>query len=646
MCFILRKIMKYIKLLVSMFMLISINVYAEKIPFTDIISLPDTDDVVLSPDGKHIAFTSKVDTETHQGILVVLFNTETNKSKNLIFSNNEKYTISNIFWGSDDVLLIKARFPSSKRGTLVTETRLLKLDINTKKLSGVLSKSFLKRLHYISNVLTDVIDLLPEDEDHILMGINYLGQFNGKGIVKVAITEEGSTSIYQHPREFVSRWLTDSKHNARIAVSLEEAVYTVFEKLPNGEMRTLWQFEAFSKQQVWPRGFGADHNILYVKALHNDKNAIFTVDLTDPKLTKKLVFNHKRRDVSGRLRRNKETNEFVGIGYHYWQEDYKAFVKALDTALPNTKNLLLDKSKDGNKYILFASNDNEPGVYYIGDRKNSRIEFLAAKYNKLTPDVLSEKEKISYKARDGLKIHGYLTYPKGAKKESLPVIIFPHGGPISFDGSGFDYWTQFFANKGYAVLQMNFRGSSGYGHDFMQQGLAAWGQAMQDDVEDGARWLIKEGIANKDKMCIAGASYGGYAALMGAVKTPELYQCVISFAGVTDVQAIVLNSQKYMNHEVVEKQVGDQYFKLRDNSPILHADKIKAPVLLIHGTEDRIVRVDHSEEMYDELESEDKNVQFVPIENADHYLSNNKHRLQTFRAMDKFLDKYLPVKSE
>ncbi len=178
--------------------------------------------------------------------------------------------------------------------------------------------------------------------------------------------------------------------------------------------------------------------------------------------------------------------------------------------------------------------------------------------------------------------------------------------------------------------KMNFRGSSGYGFDFMQQGLAAWGQAMQDDVEDGTRWLIKEGIANKDKICIIGASYGGYAALMGAIKTPELYQCVVSFAGVTDVEALVKAHRSYTNYDIVKKQIGDDFSKLWDVSPQKHADKIKAPVLLIHGTKDRVVRVEQSEDMFDELEDEDKQVEYLEIEKADHYLSNNEHRLQTF----------------
>jgi len=271
------------------------------------------------------------------------------------------------------------------------------------------------------------------------------------------------------------------------------------------------------------------------------------------------------------------------------------------------------------------------------------LKIIAYKYSKLAPDLLSKKEKVSYKARDGLAIEGYLTLPKGDKTENLPTIIFPHGGPISYDGSGFDYWTQYFANKGYAVFQMNFRGSSGYGHDFMKQGIASWGQAMQDDVEDGTRWLINEGIADKGKVCIIGASYGGYAALMGGVKTPDLYQCIVSFAGVSDVEQLVKSHRRYTNYDIVKKQIGSDYDKLWDASPLKHAKKITKPVLLIHGSKDRVVDHDHSEDMYSKLKRKKKTVKYIELEGADHYLSNNGHRLETFNAIDQFLDKYLPV---
>lgn len=613
-----------------------------KLVLEDIVSVPDVVDIALSPDGNHIAYSMRLETKTHQGILVLLHNSETGEGKQLAFSDNEKYVITNILWGNNKKIIIKAKFPASRYGTPTTETRLLTIDINTGKMNSLLPRSFFKKMHYVPNILSTIVDILPEDDDHILLSFAGFNDGIAHAVVKAKLTDKGTTRVIQKAKKNIIDWTTDAKHNVRIGIDRDETTYTIYEKTEDG-FRKLWRFEAFSKEQVWPRGFGADNNVLYVEALYQGKDAIYKVDLTDPKLEKELVFHHESYDVSGGLRRSKETNEFVGVGYHYWDKKYKNFIESIDNAMPDTDNLLLDKSKDGNKYVLFSSSDNESGMYLIGDRKKKVLDIFAYKYEKLAPELLSKKEHVSYQARDDLTIEGYLTLPRGDKKEQLPTIIFPHGGPISYDGSGFDYWTQFFANKGYAVLQMNFRGSSGYGHDFMQQGLASWGQAMQDDVEDGTRWLIKEGIANPNKICIIGASYGGYAALMGTVKTPDLYQCAVSFAGVSDVEALVKSHRKYTNYDIVKKQIGDDFSKLWDVSPQKHADKIKVPVLLIHGTKDRVVRLSQSEDMFDELEDEDKVVQYLEIENADHYLSNNEHRLQTFTAMDKFLDKYLPV---
>ncbi|MGJ8692887.1 MAG: alpha/beta hydrolase family protein [Thalassotalea sp.] len=635
------KILSFIFLMLSSFIAYSSDI---KLSYQDIVSIPDVSNVALSPNGRYVAYMIKVDAKEKQGVLVLMMDTKDNSKKQLAFSENEKYVITSILWGNNDVLLMKAKFPAMRHGTPTTETRLLRVDVKTAEMEPVFPRRLSNKMLYLSNILSNIVDILPEDDNHILMQFSGFVHGSATAVVRVPITDKGKRAkIIQKPRSYVDDWLTDEDSNVRIGIRRDETTYRIIEKELDGGIKTLWEFEAFSREQVWPLGFDADNKTLFVEALHQGKDAIFKVDLSDPKLTKKLVHFDENYDVSNRLRRSPITKEVIGVGDHYWHQEYKNFIESIDKALPDTTNRLIDYSDDGNSYILFASSDNEPGMYLIGNKKEKSLEVLAYRYRKLHPELLAKKEKVSYQARDGLKIEGYLTKPIGAKKENLATIIFPHGGPISYDGKGFDYWTQFFANKGYAVLQMNFRGSSGYGYDFMKQGLGAWGQAMQDDVEDGTRWLIKEGIADKNKICIIGASYGGYAALMGTIKTPDLYQCAVSFAGVTDVEALVKSRRRFTHFEIVKKQIGDDYDKLWQVSPLKHAEKVNTPVLLIHGTKDRVVRVSQSEDMFDELEDEDKVVQYVEIDEADHYLSNNEHRLQTFTAMNQFLDKYLPI---
>lgn len=249
---------------------------------------------------------------------------------------------------------------------------------------------------------------------------------------------------------------------------------------------------------------------------------------------------------------------------------------------------------------------------------------------------------VKYKARDGLEIEAYLTKPVNSKENSrLPAIILPHGGPMARDYSGFDYWAELFANRGYVVFQPNFRGSSGYGYDFEMAAVQGWGKAMQDDLEDAAHWLNEQNIIDEKRVCIAGASYGGYAALMASVKHADTFQCAASFAGVSDIELIVSKARYFTNKEVVRKQFGTDSDELEAVSPVNFAKKINIPILLIHGTDDKVVPVIHSREMADELEDFDKDVKYVEIEGANHHLSVQKHRMQTLEAMLAFFDKHL-----
>lgn len=625
--------------------LLVINAHAKPLPVEAFASLPDVSSVALSPDGSKIISLVKVETEKLSGKMINLYDVETKQSKPIVFSDNQKYVVTGVYWANNDYVLVNAKFPAIRYGTPVIETRLLKVDVNSGKVSSLLPKSFVKRLNFVPNILSNVIDLMPHDDNHILMSIAGLGSDASKSVIKVGLSGKGRVRVVQKHRSNVVDWLTDYQSNVRIGIKRKDSTYTIFEYSgKDRKRRDLWQFEAFSEQSVWPLTFDKDPNILYVKALHNGKDAIYKVDLAKAGLQKELVYFDDDYDVSGRLRRSPKTGEIIGIGSHFWHPAYKKLQAGIDHVLPDTNNYLFSMSDDESRYMLLTTDDTEPGMYLIGDRKAKTVKYIAARYSALTPKVLADKKSINYQARDGLAIEGFLTLPKDSDGKNLPTIVFPHGGPISYDNDGFDYWTQFLANRGYAVLQMNFRGSSGYGYDFMKQGLQSWGQAMQDDVEDGTRWLIEQGIADKSRICIVGASYGGYAALMGAVKTPDLYQCIVSFAGVTDVEYLVKSHRRFSNYEVVKKQIGDNYKQLWQVSPLKHADKITKPVLLIHGSKDRVVRVRHSDKMASKLKRAEKSVLYLEIEGADHYLSNNEHRLQTFSAIEAFLAQHLADK--
>lgn len=621
---------------------------AQQLPVEAFGSIPDVSHVTLSPNGNKLASVIRLDKPKLKGAIIQIWDIENNKKSYPVQTDNKKFVILDLNWSGNDILLIKAKFPAVRYGTPTTETRLIKYVISEKQTASAIPRQILKRLKHIPQFQSAIIDMLPEDENQVLLELSGSGTHSRYESVLKLNLNGGRSKYVQKAKRNISRWITDRQHNIRVGIYRDETEYRIYEQAEaNSDMRILWQFEAFEKEQIWPLGFAQDPNILYVSAYHNDLTAIFKVNLKDPLLKKELVYSDTDYDVEGSLIYSHLKKKVIGINvgseseYTFWDPEYVAIQNGLEAALPNSNNYITQFSDDERRYLVYSTSSTESGTYYLADRDNKAIYPVAQRYSSLSKEVLAETKTLSYKARDGLEIQAFLTTPLNTESTKLPIVIFPHGGPISYDSNSFDYWAQFFANRGYGVFRMNFRGSSGYGHSFMKAGLQNWGLEMQNDVEDGTRWLIDQGIADPNRICIVGASYGGYAALMGVATTPDLYQCAVSVAGVTDVEYLVKSSRRYSNHEIVKKQVGEDYDALYQRSPISQAEKIKVPILLIHGTKDRVVRFRHSEEMFDELEDHDKNVELIELEDGDHYLSSNEHRLTTFKALDRFLAQHL-----
>ncbi len=639
--------LNFSKQLLILWCLIGSSVGAETtIPLEAFATPPDISDIRLSPDGKHLAFLRRLSQNGVYGRSIAVFDLEAKQSRILGYATVDDFVVNWIRWANNDQLLMSAVFAQSRFGVPTTETRLIAIDIRSGEYRRVITDNYLNRQARIPQFQDTIVDLLPSDADHILLSGRFKSVDQSR-VLKINI-RNGKIKAVQRDKTNVFRWMTDRQERLRIAFWRSATDYRILHRAVDSKSwDPLWQFESFADDRVWPMGFGKDPNTLYISAYHEGRSAIFKVDLSDPELSKELVFSDPKYDADGTLVYSKTTGDVIGTrfsvdgGVTFWDEGYESLQKSIDRALPDTANMVYDFSDDEQHYVLLATSDTNAGTYYVGDRGNRAVMPFARRYNALDPELLADKVAIKYKARDGLEIQGYLTIPNGAEESPLPAIIFPHGGPISFDGGGFDYWTQYFASRGYIVLQMNFRGSSGYGYDFMASGLQSWGLEMQNDVEDGTRWLIEEGLADPDRICAVGGSYGGYAALMEAARNPDLYRCVVSFAGVTDVADLVRSSRRYTNYRVVQEQIGTDMSELRQRSPLYLADQIDIPVLLGHGTDDRSVRVHHSREMNQALEKDAKEVTYLEFEEGDHYLSNEAHRLQFFKAMDLFLGTHL-----
>ncbi len=628
-------------------LLVVCKLFAEPLPLESFSQLPLYTKPNLSPDGSKLGFVLN-DPRSGLSILTV-FNFTTGKNKYLLKSDNEQVRLNWFKWANNHTVIFSARFAGSRYGTDTMETRLLAMDVESDESEPrVLIKPRTGGIRddHFSQFQDDVIDLLPDDENHILVSLD-LDTPAQPSVYKVDVSKRGMTRIERGKRS-IRDWITDQQSRVRVGVSLdyksgESVIY--FRKADDEELHTLFEYNRLTDKPIQALGFGLDPNVLYYKAYKDDKKALYKVDLTTLEHT--LVFADEDYDVDGGLIYSRKTRDVIGL-YHahtetgriYWDESYSNFEKALNKALPDTHNVIVDFDDSEQVYILYTENDYTPGTYYIGDRAQGALSPIFQQYPDITEEHISAHRKVSYKARDGVEIEGYLTLPKSGEKP-YPTIIHPHGGPGARDYSGFDYWTAYFSDRGYAVFRPNFRGSSGYGYDFAKSQMKSWGLAMQDDITDGTQWLIEQGVADPNRMCIVGASYGGYAAAAAAVKTPDLFKCAVSFAGVSDLKALVRKSRHYLNEKFVKKQIGEDSDDLEARSPRYHAESVKIPILLVHGEDDRVVDVEQSRNFYDDLKDLDKVVTYVELPNGDHHLSNQKNRHRFFKEMDAFLQRYL-----
>jgi dipeptidyl aminopeptidase/acylaminoacyl peptidase len=333
--------------------------------------------------------------------------------------------------------------------------------------------------------------------------------------------------------------------------------------------------------------------------------------------------------------------------YRYFSEENQALQAGLEKSFPglSVHATSMDKAKD--RVIVAVQGARLPPTYYFLDRKTHNATKILSAYPQLTEADLGEMKPYPYTARDGLEIPAYLTLPPGKQAKNLPTVIMPHGGPDARDVVGFDWWAQFLANRGYAVLQPNYRGSKGYGRKFTEAGLHQWGRAMNDDIADGVKKLIADGIADPKRICIVGASYGGYAALAAATFTPDLYACAMSFAGVSDLSEFMFTQRS----DTGKDSQGTSFWKsrigsdwedsdmLKATSPALHADRVKCPILLMHGEGDTTVRINQSAIEYQALKDAGKDVTFIRVTGEDHYLNFADTRIRMLKELEAFLKK-------
>jgi dipeptidyl aminopeptidase/acylaminoacyl peptidase len=377
-------------------------------------------------------------------------------------------------------------------------------------------------------------------------------------------------------------------------------------------------------------------------------NALYKLDLTTF-ATGEKVFGIDGYDIDGIIV-DAEGSRVLGVSttetapaVHWLDPDLAHAQDAMDKAVGGRRALIVSMDRKRQRFLVHLASGDRPGAYYFMDLADGRLLRIANVNERIAGAKVNPVRTIRYKARDGLEIAAVLTVPAGIEAKALPVVVMPHGGPFARDSEEWDWWAQFLASRGYAVVQPNFRGSSGYGAAFARQGRGQWGLAMQDDLNDALAELVRLGIADPKRAAMVGGSYGGYAALRAAQRDGALYRCAVSFAGVSDLAALLRFDSQFLysggGRDWMKKQAPD----LRAVSPINFPGQFTIPVLLVHGKKDQRVPVGQSREMAEKLGKAGKKVRYIEQPLGDHHLSRQEDRVAFLQALEAFLKEHNPA---
>jgi dipeptidyl aminopeptidase/acylaminoacyl peptidase len=544
-------------------------------------------------------------------------------------------------------------------GQIICFSRLITVGIDGKNLKhlGQTESAYDAGIRQVDG---NILDWLDEGAGSVLMQRNYVPEAGrtgsnisrkkeGLGVDKIDLSTLRAATVESANRA-ISGYRTDGRGKIRLRI-IEQAsgdgiltgiTQYAYRKLGSNDWLPLGSYDERDGSGLYPLAIEAESNSIFVLKKLDGRDALYRMSL-DGTATTTLIAKNPAVDIGGVIRFGRG-QRVIGYTYAddrrhtvYFDPEFKKLAESLERALPNLPILdFVDASADGSKLLVFAGSDTAPGSYYWLDRKTREMSPLAAVRPALEKKPLSPVKSVSYAARDGTMIPAYVTIPAGSSGKNLPAVVLPHGGPSARDEWGFDWLAQFVASRGYVVIQPNYRGSAGYGDSFLNEnGYRNW-QTSIADVGDAARYLVKEGIADKDRLAIVGWSYGGYAALQSNVVEPDLFKAVVAVAPVTDLNALKEESRGWTNFRLVSDYIGSGPH-IREGSPAQNAAAIKAPVLLFHGDLDRNVGVNESKLMKDKLQDAGKKVELVLYPKLDHYLEDSAVRADMLRKSDAFL---------
>ena len=602
------------------------------IPLEDFFKNPEKSSFQLSPNGKYISYMKPWEEGNR---MMNVYVREINSEEETRITGASERSLYGYFWINDN----RIAYVQDKGGD--ENIHIYAVDIDGENNID---------LTPFDNIQARITDDLEDDPDFMLVALN---QRNPQihDVYRLNVNSGDIEMIAENPGN-ISGWVTDNDGKLRLATTSDGVNTSILYRANEAD-----EFKSILttnfKETVAPLYFTFDNKELYVASNRGrDKAAIFKFNLDTAK-EGEMIFENNEVDVYG-LMRSKKRKKITGVSYttdkrqmHFFDDWRESIQTTLESKLKGVEVAISGFSKDETKAIVVTYSDKSRGTYYYYDITADKLVKLAELSPWLDENDMAEMQSISYKSRDGLTINGYLTLPTNYKKgDKLPIVVNPHGGPWARDNWGFDPQVQFLANRGYGVLQMNFRGSVGYGREFWEISFKQWGKTMQDDISDGVLWLIDEGIADPDRIAIYGASYGGYATLAGLTFTPELYACGVDYVGVSNIFTLLETLPPYweLGRQMMYEMIGDPETEkdlLESASPLFHVDKIQAPLFVAQGANDPRVKQAEADQIVDALKSRGIDVPYMLKEDEGHGFYNEDNQFDFYREMEAFLSKHL-----
>ncbi len=604
----------------------------------DYFARPKASTFRFSPNGKYLSYREKDENKKNH---VYVKNLETGKVERAIEEKEE--LVRGYGWANNERLL----FVMDKGGN--ENYHLFAADIDG---------SNRKELTPFDGVQVNIINDLNEDDDHVIITMNK----NNPQVFepyKINIHSGKLEQLYSNdnPQNPIISYMFDKDGKLRGFARLRDGVNIDFYYAKNGE-----DFE-LAKQFKWDENFNPQfsynknnpHEVYLLSNLNSDKNEIYLYDIKEDKVIEKL-FSNEEYDLGGlSLSRNRDYE----LDYYSYEgekqkivpvsEYFKKIHDNITAKFPDMNYSIADHTEDESKYLVFVQSDKVYGEYYSYDPSTGRFELLYNLMPQLKPEDMAEMRPITFKSRDGITLHGYLTLPKGSEGKKVPVIVNPHGGPQGIrDSWGFNPEAQLFASRGYATLHVNFRISGGYGKEFLKSGFKQIGRKAMDDVEDGLQYVVDQGWVDGEKAAIYGGSHGGYAVLRGLTKTPDLYACGVDYVGVSNLFTFMETIPPYWKpYEAILKEIWydpsipEEKVIMEEVSPVYNIDKIKKPLLVVQGANDPRVNINESDQIVAALRNKGIDIPYLVKYDEGHGFGKEENRIQLYETMIGFLAKHL-----